>query len=206
MKRWPSSATRKSRKKRTSTISLPAVPRALFSLGSNLGDREAAILSACRALAGLLGPLALSPPYETEPVSPVAQPNFLNAVAEAPALLPPEVLLAVVKALERRAGRRPGPRGGPRPLDIDLLLWGDQTSASAELTLPHPGLRHRRFVLAPLVDLAPDLCLPPDGVAARDLLARLPDRPRAARRDWLRPLPPGVQLGLACSSTRSQSC
>ena len=82
-------------------------------------------------------------------------------------------MLGLAKALELAAGRRPGPRYGPRPLDIDLLLWGDRTALAPELTLPHPRLRKRRFVLAPLAELAPGLRVPPDGATIADLLARV---------------------------------
>lgn len=82
-------------------------------------------------------------------------------------------MLAVCKALEREAGRRKGVRFGPRPLDVDIVLWGDRVSDRPELTLPHPRLRERRFVLEPLAGIAPDLRVPPDGVTVRELLERL---------------------------------
>jgi 7,8-dihydro-6-hydroxymethylpterin-pyrophosphokinase len=102
--------------------------------------------------------------------------------------LPPEAVLALAKALERAAGRRPGPRFGPRPLDIDILVWGDRLSGAPELTLPHPRLRERRFVLAPLAEIAPDLRVPPDGATVRELLERLgPDTAGEIERiDWSR--------------------
>jgi len=90
-------------------------------------------------------------------------------------------VLALAKRIEALAGRRPGPRGADRPLDIDLLFHGASRRDGAELTLPHPALRRRRFVLAPLADLAPDLPLPPDGATARELLARLAPGQRAER-------------------------
>ncbi len=95
--------------------------------------------------------------------------------------LPPEAVLALAKRLEALAGRRPGPRGADRPLDVDLLFHGASRREGAELTLPHPALRGRRFVLAPLADLVPDLPLPPDGATPRELLARLPPGQRAER-------------------------
>lgn len=85
-------------------------------------------------------------------------------------MLPPEELLAIAKALELAAGRRSGPRNAPRRLDIDLLVYGDLSSDRPELTLPHPGLRRRRFVLAPLAEIAADLPIPPDGARVADLL------------------------------------
>ena len=90
-------------------------------------------------------------------------------------------MLALAKALERAAGRRRGARFGPRPLDVDLLVYGDRLSAAPELTLPHPRLRERRFMLAPLAEIAPDSRLPPDGARVAELLARLG---RARRTRW----------------------
>jgi len=127
-----------------------------------LGDLEAA-----------LGPLRAAPLYRTRPVSPIPQPDFLNTAALVRTALPPDAVLAVAKALERAAGRRRGPRFGPRPLDIDLLLYGDLQSTAPELTLPHPRLRERRFMLEPLADLAPDWPVPPDGMTVRELLERV---------------------------------
>lgn len=93
-------------------------------------------------------------------------------------------MLAIAKALELAAGRRRGPRLGPRPLDLDLLLYGDLASEAPELTLPHPGLARRRFVLAPLTDLAPDLPVPPDGRTVADLLAACDDPSPIERIPW----------------------
>lgn len=98
--------------------------------------------------------------------------------------LKPGELLALAKALELAAGRRRGVRFGPRPLDVDLLLYGDLETSSPELTLPHPRLRERRFVLEPLAEIAPDFPVPPDGAAVRDLLARLPPEPAVERIEW----------------------
>lgn len=108
---------------------------------------------------------------------------------------PPDAVLALGKALELAAGREAPrrdagarPRHGPRPLDVDLLLYGDLVSARPELTLPHPGLAHRRFVLAPLADLAPDLRVPPGGARVADLLAALGDAQDVERVAWRLPL------------------
>jgi 7,8-dihydro-6-hydroxymethylpterin-pyrophosphokinase len=105
----------------------------------------------------------------------------------------PDAILALAKALELQAGRRRGIRLGARPLDIDLLLWGTRLSTAPELTLPHPRLRERRFVLAPLADIAPDLPVPPDGEPVAALLARLgPDaRGDLERIGWSLPASPG---------------
>lgn len=99
--------------------------------------------------------------------------------------LEPEALLDFTQQLERAVGRDPAAlRWGPRPLDIDLLVWGDLELETPRLTLPHPRLRERRFVLAPLADVAPDLAVPPDGARVRDLLARLDDPHPVERVGW----------------------
>jgi len=151
------------------------VPVAL-ALGGNLGPVEQTLRQALRQLEAALGPLQVAPLYRTAAVAPTPQPDYLlpdylNTAAVGWTSLPPDAVLALAKALELAAGRRSGPRFGPRPLDIDLLLWGDLVSPHPELTLPHPRLRDRRFVLEPLAALAPDLALPPDGKTVRELLA-----------------------------------
>lgn len=120
-------------------------------------------------------------------MSPIPQPEYLNTVALGVSTLSAEALLAGALAVEVELGRRrDGRRDAPRTIDIDLLLVGDELRPGPGLELPHPRLRERRFVLAPLADLAPDLPLPPDGATPRELLARLPARP------WARRLEPGV--------------
>ena len=125
--------------------------------------------------------------YRTSPLSPVAQPDFLNTAAVAHTALEPEAVLALAKALELAAGRQPPAltvRFGPRPLDVDLLLYGDRRSDAPELTLPHPRLRERRFMLAPLAEIAPDWPVPPDGATVRELLARLGESQGLERIGW----------------------
>jgi 2-amino-4-hydroxy-6-hydroxymethyldihydropteridine diphosphokinase len=112
------------------------------------------------------------------------QPDFFNTVVVAASEEPPEALLELAKRLEVAAGRVDGPRWGPRPLDVDLLLVGDERRTDDDLRLPHPLLRQRAFVLAPLAAVAPDLRLPPDGRRAGELLASLPDDPRLRRVRW----------------------
>ena len=142
-----------------------------------MGPVERTLGRALRQLEASLGPLRVASLYRSAPVSPVVQPDFLNTAAVAHTTLPPEAVLAVAKALERAAGRLRGVRFGPRPLDIDLLLYGDLRSAAPELTLPHPRLRERRFMLEPLAEIAPDWPVPPDGVPVQELLSRLCDAP-----------------------------
>jgi GTP cyclohydrolase-4 len=124
--------------------------------------------------------------YRGPAVSDLAQPAFLNTVAVGSTTLSPEALLAIAKALEMAAGRKPGPRFGPRPLDIDVLLYDDLRSPAPELTLPHPRLAERRFVLAPLAEIAPDLPIPALGASPAELLRRLPASvPPVERLAWL---------------------
>ena len=142
--------------------------RAYIGFGSNLGDREQAILAA----ADELGVARLSAIRETEPWGVVDQPLFLNAVGELETDEPPRGLLERLLAVEREHGRIRFERWGPRTLDLDLLIYGDVELAEPGLTLPHPSLHEREFVLEPLAELAPDLKIPGKG-AVRDLLARL---------------------------------
>jgi 2-amino-4-hydroxy-6-hydroxymethyldihydropteridine diphosphokinase len=146
-----------------------------LGLGSNVGDRE----SHLRAAIELLGERgvevdAVSSTYETEPVGEVLdQPDFLNAAVRIRTDLEPEELLDLCKQIERERGRvLDGPRHSPRPLDVDLLLLGDLELSTDLLTLPHPEVTSRRFVLAPLLELDPRLTLP-DGARLNDALAAL---------------------------------
>lgn len=137
--------------------------RAFLGLGSNLGDRAAHLNAAVAGLAVRAGRVvALSPVYETEPVGGPPQPQYLNAVVAIDTDLSPRQLLDVGKALEREAGREfDGERWGPRPLDVDILLVGDARVEEEGLTVPHPRMHHRAFVLAPLADVAPELVVAP---------------------------------------------
>jgi 2-amino-4-hydroxy-6-hydroxymethyldihydropteridine diphosphokinase len=125
---------------------------------------------------------AVSSVYETEPVGEILdQPDFLNAAIRVRTALEPEELLDLCKAIEAEHGRAlGGPRHGPRPIDIDLLLLGDVEMSSERLTLPHPEVTSRRFVLTPLLELDPDLRLP-DGTALSDALAGLGPGQRVSR-------------------------
>ena len=146
-----------------------------LGLGSNVGDRRANLQAAVDALpAHGVRVRAASSVYDTEPVGEVLdQPDFLNACVRIETELEPEGLLDACKAVERELGRRAGGvRHGPRPIDVDVLLLGDTTHRSARLSLPHEQVTSRRFVLVPLLELAPDLEVPGAGPAA-DALARL---------------------------------
>jgi 2-amino-4-hydroxy-6-hydroxymethyldihydropteridine diphosphokinase len=158
-----------------------------LGLGSNVGDRA----SHLRAAIELLGEQgveveAVSSTYETEPVGKVLdQPDFLNAAIRIRTELEPEALLDVCKQVEAEQGRAlDAPRHSPRPLDVDLLLLGDLELVTERLTLPHPEVTSRRFVLAPLLELDPDLTLP-DGKRLADALAALGSGQRVERMSSL---------------------
>ena len=139
--------------------------RVFLGLGSNLGDRAANLDYARRALADAgINVLAASTVEETEPVGPVAQGPFLNQVLEVDTGLGPVALLSLVKDIERQAGRAPGGvRWGPRVLDIDILLFGSSVVESDDLSIPHPALLERNFVLRELLEIAPKVADPRTG-------------------------------------------
>lgn len=128
-----------------------------LALGSNLGDRTANLDAARAALSPEVLVTATSPVYETEPWGYTHQPAFLNQVVRAKTVLSPHDLLIYLKALEKRLGRKESFRYGPRLIDLDILFYDDLSLETPELTLPHPHLAERAFVLVPLADLAPDL-------------------------------------------------
>ncbi len=156
---------------------------AVLSLGSNLGDRRANLLAARAALAALPGTrlVASAPLYETEPVGAPAgteQQLYLNTVLVLESAQDPEALSVAMHAIEARLGRVRGPeRHAPRPIDIDLVAFGDFRRNTPSLRLPHPEAAHRRFVLQPLADVRPDLILPGQSRTVRELLAALPPSP-----------------------------
>ncbi len=147
---------------------------AYVGLGANLGDRESTIRRAIELLAAepAVEVVAVSSLRETDPVGYAEQPRFLNGAAAVETELGPRTLLDRLLAVERELGRvrDEGPRFGPRTIDLDLLLYGDEVLDEPGLTVPHPRLAERLFVLEPLYELDPELTLP-DGRAVRDLLA-----------------------------------
>jgi 2-amino-4-hydroxy-6-hydroxymethyldihydropteridine diphosphokinase len=137
--------------------------RAFLGLGSNLGDRRAYLRE---AVASLPDVVAVSPVYETSPVGgPEGQGPYLNCVVELSTELGPRELLEVAQRLEGAASRERNERWGPRTLDVDVLLVDDLTVDEPDLVVPHPRMYERRFVLAPLADLAPELL--PEGWESR---------------------------------------
>ena len=168
-------------------MSDPDLRRAYLGLGSNLGDRAAHLQFAVEGLAGRAGRVvAISPVYETEPVGGPPQPEYLNAVVAVETALSARELLRLAKALEAEAGREPpepGKRWGPRPLDIDVLMVGDERIDEPDLVVPHPRIHQRAFVLAPLADVAPEMVVAPSagwqGVRRSPLQLRLAARGEA---------------------------
>lgn len=162
----------------------PEPVTAYLGLGANLGDPAATLAAARDELARLPGSrlLARSSLYRTQPVGgPPGQPDYLNAVVALATSLSAQELLAAGQAVEEQFGRRRRERWGPRTLDIDLLLYGGQVFAEPQLVVPHPRLHRRRFVLAPLCELAPQLVHPSLGQPLRQLLAQLDDPARVER-------------------------
>jgi 2-amino-4-hydroxy-6-hydroxymethyldihydropteridine diphosphokinase len=157
-----------------------------IALGSNRGDRELNLLRAIAEI-GKLAPsriTALSSFYETEPVGPVKQENFLNAVLRLETPFSPHELLAELQRIETRVFKRKRTvQGGPRTMDLDILLFGDLVLAEANLTIPHPGLHERAFALVPLAEIAPDVVHPLLKKCISDLLASLNTTERVEKYD-----------------------
>src|SRR2546423_2329409 len=144
----------------------------VVALGSNLGDRRAHLEFAVSRLRSFLDPLKVSSYYETEPVGvSEPQPFFLNAVAVGDTTLSARDVLARLMAIERERGRERRQPNAARTLDLDLILFGDAVIAESVLTVPHPRFRDRRFVLEPLVEVAPDVRDPVTGKTVEELLA-----------------------------------
>jgi 2-amino-4-hydroxy-6-hydroxymethyldihydropteridine diphosphokinase len=153
-----------------------------LSLGSNIGDRASNLKAAIVALPGAgVRVRKVSAFYETEPVEYLKQDWFLNCVVEGEAELPADELLTKLRAIETRMGSKKAIAKGPRILDIDILLYGDETIATPELQVPHPRMTQRRFVLVPLAEIAPGLRHPAWQATAAELLAATNDRSEVRR-------------------------
>jgi len=161
-------------------------PLAYVALGANLGDRRATLRDAVAALGGLGRLRAVSRLWETGPMYVTDQPTFLNAVvALEVAVSEPAALVGELQRIERDLGRVAGPRFGPRAIDLDLLLIAGSRAVIREgdIVVPHPRLAERRFVLAPLAELAPDEIDPRSGHTISELLTAVSEQPAAVVED-----------------------
>jgi 2-amino-4-hydroxy-6-hydroxymethyldihydropteridine diphosphokinase len=147
---------------------------AYLSLGSNVGDRAANLNDAISRLAALGTVNAVSSFYETEPVEVTAQPWFLNCVVALDTEKMPKQLLAGILDIEQRMGRRRVQKKGPRTIDIDILLFGNSIVDTAALTIPHPSMHERRFVLEPMAEIAPEVRHPVFKRTVREMRDALP--------------------------------
>jgi len=170
-------------------------PAVYLGLGSNLGNRAANLRMALRYLPPLARIEEVSSLYETAPLGGEEQPPFYNAVCRISTGLGPEALLRHLKQIEFAIGRRPGPRWDPRPIDLDILLCGDQVLAREGLVIPHPLLAERAFVLVPLAEISPQLLHPVLGKPVGELLSALDEAAlsgvrRIELRGWEEESPP----------------
>lgn len=144
-----------------------------LGLGSNMGDRKPNLDEGLELLSQRLQLGRVSSTYDTAPVGNRQQPRFLNLVCQVYTRLAPMELLTLVKGIESKLGRTAGERNAPRPLDMDILFYGDQIIESPKLVIPHPRLQERDFVLVPLAEIAPELVHPVSGKTIRELLQGL---------------------------------
>lgn len=149
------------------------MPVAAIALGSNLGDRASHLAFAVARLTALLDSLTVSAWHDTAPVGVGPQPRFLNGAAVGETRLSPRALLEELLAIERARGRQRPQPGAARTLDLDLILYGAEVVNEPGLVVPHPRFRERRFVLAPLVEIAPTLIDPVTGRTVAQLLEKL---------------------------------
>lgn len=154
-----------------------------LGLGSNLGDRETNLRTALDSLRGQVSLDLVSSVYETEPVGFREQPWFLNLICRGKTSLDPFELLSLAKSVEARMGREESFRNAPRPIDIDILFFGDRIVSADDLRIPHPRIVERRFVMVPLAEIAPDLVHPELRKTIKTLLSDLADPGQVRRRE-----------------------
>lgn len=161
------------------------MPSVYIGFGSNIGDRLAHIQNALHGLSKTEGITLqkVSSVYQTDPVGYETQAQFLNGVAAIQTDLPPLSLLHTLKNIESEVGRQHRIRWGPREIDLDILIYGDLCLQTEKLVIPHPEMHHRRFVLAPLVEIAPDLVHPVLKETVQTLVERLEDDKSVLKRD-----------------------
>ena len=152
------------------------MPKLVYlSLGSNVGDRDAQLRDALDRLSVIGHVVAVSSVYETEPVEFTEQPWFLNCAVAIETDKTPQQLMTAILSIEEEMGRRRVQKKGPRSIDIDILLFGDTIMESTELTIPHPALHQRRFVLEPLAEIAPEVSHPVLKKTIRELRDAIPE-------------------------------
>ena len=141
-----------------------------LGLGSNMGERQDNLDKALDYLSQRLRVAEVSSVYDTEPMGNPEQPRFLNMVCQVNTMLKPKDLLTLAKGIERKMGRTPGKPNLPRPIDIDILFYGDEVINTPELVIPHPKLTQRAFVLVPLAEIAPDLVHPVNKKTIKEII------------------------------------
>lgn len=159
---------------------------AYIALGTNIEPREAYLTGALEKITEHeeIKMNNISSIYETDPVGYTDQADFLNMIIEVETTLSPMDLLAYCQGIENRLGRERDIRFGPRTIDLDILLYGEETVSTDELTVPHPRMHERAFVLVPLAELAPSYSIPKVGERVEDLLEKLPEADKKGVRDW----------------------
>lgn len=156
-----------------------------LGLGTNMGDRQANLERAVELLGERLRIEKVSSVYETEPVGYEDQPPFLNAVCQVQTDIGPLQLLALVKGIEASMGRAPNFTDGPRPIDIDIILYDDLVMIDPELTIPHPRMAERAFVLVPLLEIAPDIVHSFSGESIEYMTAKVDGIDGVKKAGWL---------------------